>query len=813
MSFFFILIFVYKYNNVNTYKVKLETFFSEKKQLAEINLVKYCPILGSISKLARRTDCCCRNAACSVVNTYQDKDAYDDENVATISANSNKQDIHGNNKKRLMTGNKENSALYQQLILNRNIQVFLQVEQFSKQKPIILSRKQYDKVKKTIQTALNNKQKEKHKKSEERVSDVTVGPVRQRRNKDVYFQSNQQIQTDLMGFKRSFLRTYKRPRVVSKVRYLARASRSNLANDRFAGNDTFNYVDFYQGFGDLYKNSQDYSQNFRNGDVEANERICPKTLLYPRSYEYYRPSTEYCDVKRQYEHPIGYRRNIKYVKSNDHRENQRNYDNFMQSDTIQENNYNKCNHILNENCRLETKEYIKQNDRYKKEHREHSNPNEKKYFEIGDYQRSTDKRGKLDERNIKQNEQQPKHNKDYRKRSKEYCTVITKYCVDCGKRYKPNKECCKAIQEQRKPNDFYYREIQRHMPHDESSKKRTENINTVKKYYKESGEAYATGLLRISASDNSASAVCHRKSGIIDRDSNEHVIISHAHHKACGEYNIKNENYQSMRVKSPPTRECQAGLTCDVGVHHSFLSHKNVETHKLNKGVEVHPIKKWDHYVPINESQDLVLEHTKPLEEHNKLLIECDPSFEAHEKSLKDHQKCNVILDKNVTTSVSRFEEEIFEKRSSVFEQEHQEVYSAHNSGYFKHGTKTEEYFGQSLEYCRLNVEHHIQIEEQRNSDRYKAEMEERLGQSGHFEQTENKKQIRTVTLYDALSKQDNLEMDHADRSTKKTVSSLEIHYTSVSYMEKFDSSNSAVAVRSESSLCHVNSLQTIFRG
>ncbi|KAF9406619.1 hypothetical protein HW555_013076, partial [Spodoptera exigua] len=46
------------------------------------------------------------------------------------------------------------SAIYQQLILNRNIQVFLQVDQFSKQKPIILSRKQYDKVKKTIQKTI-----------------------------------------------------------------------------------------------------------------------------------------------------------------------------------------------------------------------------------------------------------------------------------------------------------------------------------------------------------------------------------------------------------------------------------------------------------------------------------------------------------------------------------------------------------------------------------------------------------------------------------------------------------------------------------
>ncbi|CAB3246152.1 unnamed protein product [Arctia plantaginis] len=806
----------------------------EKKQLAEINLVKYCPILGSISKLARRTDChhnCCRNATCNVAQTYQDNDDYDDKNFVNISAQSNKKNVDGYNQKPLMAGNRENSALYQQLILNRNIQVFLQVEQFSKQKPIILSRKQYDKVKKTIQTALNNKQKEKRKKSEERVSDITVGQVRQRRNKDVYFQSNQQIQTEVLGFKSSFQKIYKRPRVVSKVRYLARASRSNLTKDRFAGNDKFNYVDFYQGFGDLCGSSQNYSQNATKGDIEARQRTHPATILYPRNYEYYRPSAEYCEVKpqRQYEHLTGSRRNMKYIKLNDHRENQKNGDNFMQSDTIQENNFNKCDkyHILNENCHLGTKAYRKQNDRYRKECTESPKRNEKNGFEIGDYQRSTNKRGKeclehhiSDEESIKQKLVQPRQIKDFCKRSKEYCTVITKYCVDCGKRYKPNKECCKSIKEQRKSDYINFRDTIRHMPHHESSKKHTEYINSVNKYYKQSGEYHTTGLLRVSASDDPTIAVCQRKRGLIDNESKERVIISHTRHKACGEYNIKSEVPQSISVQRPPAREYQAGLTRDIGVHHSFQNtekyRKNTETRKVNKVVEVHPIKKWEHYVPTHESQDVVLEHTKSLEEHNKLLIEYDPSLEVHEKSLRGHQTYSAILDKNLKASVSRFEEEIYEKRNSVSEQENEEIYSAHSRrspDYFKHSAKPEEYFGQSLEYCRLNVEHHIHTEEQKKSDRYNAEMEERLDHSGHFEHTENEEQIRTVTLFDSQSKQDNVETDHADRSTKKTVSSLEIHYTSVSYLKKFDSTNSAVAVHSDSSLCHVNSIQTIFRG
>ncbi|XP_013147269.1 PREDICTED: uncharacterized protein LOC106110093 isoform X2 [Papilio polytes] len=44
-----------------------------------------------------------------------------------------------------------------QLILNRNIQVYLQIEQFTKQKPIMLTRKQYDKLKKTIKSTVKLK--------------------------------------------------------------------------------------------------------------------------------------------------------------------------------------------------------------------------------------------------------------------------------------------------------------------------------------------------------------------------------------------------------------------------------------------------------------------------------------------------------------------------------------------------------------------------------------------------------------------------------------------------------------------------------
>lgn len=48
----------------------------------------------------------------------------------------------------------ESTAEQKNFMFNRNIQMFLQIEQFTKQKPIILTRKQYEKVKKTIQGSI-----------------------------------------------------------------------------------------------------------------------------------------------------------------------------------------------------------------------------------------------------------------------------------------------------------------------------------------------------------------------------------------------------------------------------------------------------------------------------------------------------------------------------------------------------------------------------------------------------------------------------------------------------------------------------------
>lgn len=79
----------------------------------------------------------------------------------------------------------QRTSLYQQLILNRNIQVFLQVEQFSKQKPIILSRRQYDKVKRTIESTIASKtgREYKRKKCICKTSLVSVGDIRMKSNR------------------------------------------------------------------------------------------------------------------------------------------------------------------------------------------------------------------------------------------------------------------------------------------------------------------------------------------------------------------------------------------------------------------------------------------------------------------------------------------------------------------------------------------------------------------------------------------------------------------------------------------------------
>lgn len=132
------------------------------------------------------------------------------------------------------TGKAENS-IYQQLVLNRNIQVFLQVEQFSKQKPIILSRQQYNKVKKTIQNTICNKSsKEKRKKIADKVlsSEVSVGQIRRKQAADIIMHYDQQVQTQFAPCHKSSCReAFKRPMLASKRDYMSKPSHPTYTGD------------------------------------------------------------------------------------------------------------------------------------------------------------------------------------------------------------------------------------------------------------------------------------------------------------------------------------------------------------------------------------------------------------------------------------------------------------------------------------------------------------------------------------------------------------------------------------------------------
>ncbi|CAH0595306.1 unnamed protein product [Chrysodeixis includens] len=142
---------------------------------------------------------CCVSEICPNLDMYDNDEGED--NVHS------KYDYAISNENKDMSFDSQNkSSIYQQLILNRNIQVFLQVEQFSKQKPIVLSRKQYDKVKKTIQKTICKEKKSNHDKRKKIChkcvrSEVSIGAVRTKNEKKDQ-QSNklvdQEAQTDLV---------------------------------------------------------------------------------------------------------------------------------------------------------------------------------------------------------------------------------------------------------------------------------------------------------------------------------------------------------------------------------------------------------------------------------------------------------------------------------------------------------------------------------------------------------------------------------------------------------------------------------------
>ncbi|XP_068623868.1 uncharacterized protein [Battus philenor] len=104
--------------------------------------------------MSRTLECkCCnserkpppRNRQCKIVKTKTTTTQYDLKSLSPPSSSSP------------LSPRQPEISDKQQLILNRNIQVYLQIEQFTKQKPIMLTRKQYDKLKKTIQSTVKLK--------------------------------------------------------------------------------------------------------------------------------------------------------------------------------------------------------------------------------------------------------------------------------------------------------------------------------------------------------------------------------------------------------------------------------------------------------------------------------------------------------------------------------------------------------------------------------------------------------------------------------------------------------------------------------
>lgn len=86
------------------------------------------------------------------------------------------------------------------IILNRNMHVFLDGEQFMKQKPVLLTRKQFNKVKRTIQNTMCKKfSNEKRKASY--YSNVSIGDVRMKSQFKHVLCSNKGVQTDNVEIK------------------------------------------------------------------------------------------------------------------------------------------------------------------------------------------------------------------------------------------------------------------------------------------------------------------------------------------------------------------------------------------------------------------------------------------------------------------------------------------------------------------------------------------------------------------------------------------------------------------------------------
>ncbi|CAH0713712.1 unnamed protein product, partial [Brenthis ino] len=134
----------------------------------------------------------------------------------------------------------------QNLILNRNIQVFLQLEQFNKSRPIILNRKQYNKVKRTIQCTISKKLSvDKNYRNGRNHSIVSIGEIKAR-SKHLPLHFDREVQTERTEIKR-ILRNSKKRRSVQTRENNKSGNKINAAKSI---NDAS--IDIYRGGKEKY---------------------------------------------------------------------------------------------------------------------------------------------------------------------------------------------------------------------------------------------------------------------------------------------------------------------------------------------------------------------------------------------------------------------------------------------------------------------------------------------------------------------------------------------------------------------------------
>lgn len=157
----------------------------------------------------------------------------------------------------------------QNLILNRNIQVFLQLEQFNKSRPIILTRKQYNKVKRTIQNTISKKLSvEKNYRNGRNHSIVSIGEIKAR-PKQLPLHFDREVQTERTEIKKIARNNKKRRSVQTRENNKSR----NKLNAAKSINDAS--IDIYRG-----DKEKHFVENNKFRKVVSSMEICYTSVEY-----------------------------------------------------------------------------------------------------------------------------------------------------------------------------------------------------------------------------------------------------------------------------------------------------------------------------------------------------------------------------------------------------------------------------------------------------------------------------------------------------------------------------------------------------